>query len=171
MHFTKYDYIVKLFCEIIIFSQKALPANIRKWFSMRKNTWQNVTLHGICRDATWWLEIWKLHLTNYFDLLHFIPSAVFSDFFFFTLYMIFAIKDHKVASRIIGPLKFLPLNPIVNKFGNIEGCGYNMHQFGLSILIFEKKKNQLKIITNVFDNPTGKSLIKCCLISCQWLKE
>ena len=48
--------------------------------------------------------------------------------------MIFAIKDHKVASRIIGPLKFLPLNPIVNKFGNIEGCGYNMHQFGLSIL-------------------------------------
>ena len=67
----------------------------------------------------------------------------------------------------MGPLKFLPLNPIVNKFGNIEGCGYNMHQFGLSILIFEKKKNQLKIITNVFDNPTGKSLIKCCLISCQ----
>ena len=147
MHFTKHDYIVKLFCEIIIFSQKALLLISESDFSMRKNTWQNVTLHGICKDvvlyATWWLEIWKLHLTNFFDLLHFIPRAVFSVFFL-TFYMIFAIKDHKVASRIIGPLKFLPLNPIVNKFGNIEGCRYNMHQFGLSILIFEKKKKSVR---------------------------
>ena len=40
-----------------------------------------------------------------------------------------------VVSKIIGPLEFLPLDPMLNKPCNIERCGYKIHQIVVNMML------------------------------------